>query len=118
MKDAWTFGQNTGIEKKAYISFYSKLIDEFRKKYGIEIKDVSPDGASWIVVQTVPRGKSPSGVALHLRSAVAIDYESNYVPIIHNQGQTKAVFDKINMQGESLERQMETPEIRWERLGS
>lgn len=99
--------------EKAYITFYSKLLDEFRKKADFQIRDVSPDGASWIVIETIPRGEASNGSFnfsfsrdKQLRVELYLD--------LANQEQTKAVFDKLFHQRDEIESHV--GRIEWERL--
>lgn len=99
--------------EKAYITFFSKLLGEFRKKPSFPIRDISPDGASWIVIQTIPRSAATNGSfsfsftrTKKLRVELYLD--------LGNQEETKAVFDKLFAQKDKFESQLGS--IEWERL--
>jgi CBS domain-containing protein len=99
--------------EKAYITFFSKLLDEFRKKANFPVRDISPDGASWMVIQSIPRGAATNGSfsfsftrTKKLRVELYLD--------LGNQEQTKAVFDKLFAQKEKFESQVGP--LVWERL--
>lgn len=101
--------------EKAYITFFSKLLDEVRKKRNFPIRDVSPDGASWMVIQTIPRGAATGGLfsfsftrTKKLRVELYLD--------LGNQEQTKAVFDKLFAQKDNFESQLGA--LEWERLNN
>jgi CBS domain-containing protein len=99
--------------EKAYIAFYSKLLDELRRNSSIPVKDVSPDGASWIVICTVPRDGALAGSFSfsfsrdrRLRVELYLD--------LGDQAQTKAVFDNLLAQKGKIE--AGAGAIEWERL--
>ncbi|PKN92917.1 MAG: hypothetical protein CVU44_12870 [Chloroflexi bacterium HGW-Chloroflexi-6] len=99
--------------EKAYITFFSKLLDEFRKKADFSIREASPDGASWIVIQSIPRSGASFGSFTfsfsrdkRLRIELYLD--------LGDKTQTKDVFDKLFEQRERFA--TELGEIEWERL--
>lgn len=99
--------------EKAYITFFSKLLDEFRKKADFSVREASPDGASWIVIQSIPRSGASFGSFTfsfsrdkRLRIELYLD--------LGDKTQTKDVFDKLFEQREKFE--SELGEIEWERL--
>lgn len=99
--------------EKAYITFFSKLLDEFRKKADFSIREASPDGASWIVIQSIPRSGASFGSFTfsfsrdkRLRIELYLD--------LGDKTQTKDVFDKLFEQRERFA--SELGEIEWERL--
>ena len=99
--------------EKAYITFFSKLLVEFRKKADFSIRDASPDGTSWIVIQTIPRSGGSVGQFTfsftrekQLRVELYLD--------LGDQAKTKLVFDKLFNQREEFHSQL--GEIKWERL--
>lgn len=99
--------------EKAYISFFSKLLDDFKKKIKFPIRDVSPDGVSWIVIQGIPRTGASFGSFnfsftrdRKLRVELYLD--------LGDQTQTKAVFDKLYDQKDFFEETI--GDIGWERL--
>ena len=101
--------------EKSYITFFSKLLDDLRKKATFDIKDVSPDGASWIVIQKVPRSGQAFGSFTfsfsrdkRLRVELYLD--------LQDQDQTKATFDHLYAQRDYFESQV--GEIEWERLNN
>ena len=99
--------------EKAYISFFSSLLDELRKKADFAIKDAYPDGTSWIIVQTIPSGGPAYGsfnysFSRDWRFRVELYLD---LPVQHK---TKAVFDKLLAQKGSVEAQI--GEVSWERL--
>lgn len=106
-----TFGRIVEREK-AYIAFFSKLLDELRAK-NFNLKNVSPDGTSWIAINTLPRTGGSSGMFCfsftrdkRLRVELYLD--------LPDQDQTKAVFDLLIAQKDPIEAQV--GDIQWERL--
>jgi hypothetical protein len=101
--------------EKAYIAFFSKLQDELRKHSKYPIKDLSPDGTSWLVLQTIPRGKTATGQFVcsftrdkRFRIELYLD--------LRDKELTKRVFDKLYEQKATFEAQLGS--IEWERLDS
>lgn len=101
--------------EKLYINFFSKLLEELRKKATFDIKNMSPDGASWIVIQKVPRSGKTCGSFTYsfsrdkrLRVELYLD--------LQNQEQTKAVYDRLYAQKEIFESRV--GKIEWERLNN
>lgn len=98
--------------EKAYITFFSQLLEELRKTPFLT-REVSPDGASWMVVQTIRRDGTTPGMFTfsfsrdrRLRVELYLD--------LGEQTQTKQVFDKLFAQQEQLE--FTLGELVWERL--
>lgn len=99
--------------EKMYINFFSKLLDEFRKKATFPVREIFPDGTSWMVIQTIPQGGPTNGSfsfsftrTKKLRVELYLD--------LGDQQQTKDVFDKLLSQKEKFEAQIE--HLEWERL--
>lgn len=99
--------------EKAYITFFSKLLDELRKKSDFPVRDASPDGASWIVIQTIPSVGPSNGLFnfsftrdKRLRVELYLD--------LGDQEQTKSVFEKLFAQKDKIETQVGA--VEWERL--
>ena len=99
--------------EKAYIAFFSKLLDELRKKANFTIREVSPDGASWIVICSIPEGFASYGSFTfsftrdkRLRVELYLDFA--------DYDMTKKIFDRLYAQREQIEAQVSA--ISWERL--
>jgi CBS domain-containing protein len=106
-----TFGRIVEREK-AYIAFFSKLLDELHAK-NFNLKNVSPDGTSWVAINTLPRSGGSYGKFCfsftrdkRLRVELYLD--------LPDQDQTKAVFDLLIAQKDPIEAQVGA--IQWERL--
>ena len=100
---------------KAYITFFSKLLDELRKKSEVSVKEASLNGASWIVIQNIPHTGATFGSFAFsfsrdrkLRVELYLD--------LGDQVQTKKVFDILYSQKSQFESQL--GDIEWERLDS
>jgi hypothetical protein len=101
--------------EKAYINFFSKLIDELRKKSGVPVRDISPDGASWVVLETVPR-RGPSNGSFNFSFSRDKQLRVELYLDLIDQQKTKFVFDKLFAQKEEIEVQVGA--VEWERLDS
>lgn len=99
--------------EKAYITFFSKLLDELRKKANFHVREISPDGASWIVIQPIPRtGQSYGSFSFSFSRDKRLRVEL-YLDLL-DRDKTKSVFDQLFAQREQFESQV--GEIEWERL--
>ena len=107
-----TFGRIKEREK-AYIAFFSKLLTELRGKADFSVKDVSPDGTSWIVIKNI---STQGGVTSYFTYSFARDRRFRvelYLDFI-DKTQTKAVFDRLFLQKDKIESVVGP--IEWERL--
>lgn len=99
--------------EQAYIRFFSKLISELRKQTDFPLKEISPDGVSWVVVQNLPRN-APVGASLAfsftrdrlLRVELYLD--------LGDQQKNKAVFDRLHEQKAGFEARLGA--LDWQRL--
>ncbi len=99
--------------EKAYIAFFSKLLKELRRMANFPVKDVSPDGTSWIVIKTI---LSQGGVNSYFTFSFARDKRFRvelYLDMV-DKAQNKAVFDKLFLQKDQIESTVGP--IVWERL--
>ena len=101
--------------ERAYIAFFSKLLDDLRKTAKMPVREVSPDGVSWIVIQTLPRRGGQNGVFgfsftrdNRMRVELYLD--------LGDQSQTKAAFDNLLAQKDQIE--APAGSIEWERLNT
>lgn len=100
--------------EQAYIKFFSNLLDEL-KKVDFPIKKVSPDGASWIVIQTLPRiGGSFGSFTFSFSRDKRLRVEL-YLDL-GDREKTKEAFDQLFGQKDQIENQAGV--IEWERLDS
>ena len=109
-----TFSRLVGREK-AYISFFSKLLDELKSKADFPVKTPSPDGTSWIVIQNVPRSGTSYG-AFSFSFSRDKRFRVELYLDLGSQAETKAVFDMLYLQKELIDAQIS--EVEWERLDS
>jgi hypothetical protein len=98
--------------EKAYISFFSKLLDDLRKNH-FPVRDVSPDGASWIVLQPIPRNGPSYGDFIFSFSRDRRLRVELYLDLLDKE-KTKAAFDQLYAQKNQFESQV--GDIEWERL--
>ena len=98
--------------EKAYIKFFSKLLEEFRNYPDFPLRDVSPGGTSWLIVQTLPKVSGAFSVTFTRGKRMRVELYLD----TGDQIQTKAIFDKLYAQKENLEKKLGS--IEWERLNN
>jgi len=99
--------------EKAYINFFGILLDELKKKADFPIRDSSPDGTSWVVIQTAPLKEKAHGSFVMAFSRLKRFRVEVYLDF-GDQAANKAVFDILYAQKAVLEAQ--TGPMSWERL--
>lgn len=99
--------------EKAYIEFFSKLLQELRDKANFPIKQVSSDGTNWVVCQTIA---SPGFVVGQFNYSFARGnrFRVEMYMDTFNQETTKQVFDNLYAQRAHLENVL--GELSWERI--
>ncbi|HMN12804.1 MAG TPA: DUF4268 domain-containing protein [Bellilinea sp.] len=100
--------------ERMYIDFFSALLAQFRERATFDVKEVSPDGSSWVAVQSLPySGKKVAllGFAFthgqRFRAELYID--------TGDRDETKAIFDALLAQRYAIEEDV-GEELTWERL--
>ena len=99
--------------EKAYIEFFSGLLNKLRNKGDFPERGVSPDGASWIPWQLV---SIPGNIVGYFNFSFSRDHQFR-VELYLDTGEqetTKQIFDYIRAQQAKLE--SELGEISWERI--
>ena len=99
--------------EKAYIDFFSKLLNELRKRADFPVRQASPDGTSWIVCQNL----APTG-----HTVGQFNYSFTFgkrfrVELYLDTGEqktTKEIFDRIHSRRQEIEAAL--GEVRWERI--
>lgn len=95
--------------EKAYIDFFSSLLQQLREAGKVPVRDASPDGSSWIIVVQEPQitffGFS---FARGKRFRVELYLDTG------EQNTTKQIFDRIYAHKDVIESQMGS--LSWERL--
>lgn len=99
--------------EKAYIDFFSMVLTELNKKANFPVKNVSPDGSSWMVVADVPNS-SPKYGSFVFAFTRGNRFRVELYLDLYDQEKTKMVFDAIHKQKDELEAKMGS--INWERL--
>lgn len=99
--------------EKAYIAFFSKLLEDLRQQPDFPFKPVSPDGASWMVVQNLPRSGSRGQFVFSFTRDRRMRVEL-YLDL-GDQAATKAAFDRLAARKDEFERELGEP-LTWERL--
>ena len=100
--------------ERMYIDFFSALLAQFRERATFDVKEVSPDGSSWVAVQGLPY----SGKKLALLS-FAFTHGQRFRAELYidtgDQDETKAIFDALYAQRHQIEEDV-GEELTWERL--
>lgn len=107
------FARSEERERK-YIDFFSALLAEFRDRATFEVKEVSPDGSSWVAVQSLPY----SGKKVALLSFAFTHGQRFRAELYIDTGdkdETKAIFDALYAQRHEIEEDV-GEELTWERL--
>jgi CBS domain-containing protein len=95
--------------EKAYIDFFSSLLQQVRENGSVPVRDASPDGTSWIVVvQEAQITFFGFSFARGRRFRVELYLDTG------DQGTTKQIFDRLYDQKETTESAMGP--LSWERL--
>ncbi len=99
--------------EKAYIEFFSRLLVELRKKPAPRVRDLSPDGASWIFINGVPE-PGPQyaffGFSFSRNNLLRVEM---YIDA-YSQEKTKQIFDTLKSQRDYFESQVGP--LNWERI--
>lgn len=99
--------------EKSYIDFFNKLLVQLRHKSNIPIREISPDGTSWISLRTLlPEG--PSAAYFNISFARGRRLRVELYIDTGDQKTTKQIFDRIYAHKEALEASL--GEISWERI--
>jgi CBS domain-containing protein len=99
--------------EEAYIRFFSALLTELRKKADFSIKDISPDGASWMEFQGLPK-KGPQCAWLNFSFSRNNRFRVELYIDTNNQATTKQIFDHLYSQRETVEKELGA--LNWERI--
>jgi CBS domain-containing protein len=99
--------------EKAYIAFYSKLLDELRHAGSMPIRNgLSPDGQNWVSLWTIPPGSADGSFNYSFSRDRRMRVEL-YLDL-GDKSRTKAVFDLLHRDCETFEAILGP--ISWERL--
>ncbi len=99
--------------EKAYIDFFGSVLGKLRRKSDFSVRDVSPDGASWIVCQNVlARGTTCAQFSYSFAHGRRFRVEL-YIDT-SNRETTKQVFEYMFARRESIERELH--DLSWERI--
>ena len=97
---------------RAYIDFFGKLLKE-TKKTDFPLRDVSPDGSSWIACKTISTpGYAVASFTFSFTRGQRFRIEL-YLDT-YDQGTTKQVFDRIQAERTTIEASLGT--LSWERI--
>lgn len=99
--------------EKAYIDFFGSLLADLRRNANFLVKDISPDGAGWIVIQRIPRtGQTFASYVISFSRTKKLRIEL-YLDLL-DKDQTKLAFEKLLEKKGEFEAQL--GQIEWERL--
>jgi CBS domain-containing protein len=99
--------------EKAYIAFFSKLVSDLRTKADFQIKDLSPDGTSWIVIQNITHSGKTPGIFVYSFSRDKRFRIELYLDLGEKEA-TKTSFNKLLEQKDAIEGQLGS--VEWEKL--
>ncbi len=99
--------------EKAYIEFFGNLLNDLRGSGNFSIRDISPDGASWVVIQKIPRlGQTFASYVASFSRTKKLRIEL-YLDLL-DKDQTKLAFEKLLEKKPEFESQLGV--LEWERL--
>jgi CBS domain-containing protein len=111
-----TFAQIKEREK-AYIDFFSGLLQELRKVASFHVREAGPDGLSWMIIARVPRTGVQAGFlgfsfARHGRFRVELYIDSN------EKERNKRLFDTLYLHKDEIQAELKgiTGSLEWERM--
>lgn len=99
--------------EKAYIDFFSLLLEQLRKQAEFPLRQVSPDGTNWVVCQTV---STPGYIAGEFNYSFARgkQFRIEFYIDTYDQASTKKIFDLIYNQKAEIEARLGG--LSWERI--
>jgi len=100
--------------EKAYIEFFSVLQTDVREKTSFPLKDVGPDGQSWLTVAALPEG-GPQCMYFIFSFARSKRFRVELYIDTTDQGKNKHIFDQLYTDCDSLQAAVDE-QISWERL--
>jgi len=99
--------------EKAYIDFFSVLLEQLRKKTNFPLRQVSLDGTNWVVCQTI---STPGYIVGQFVFSFAQrkQFRVEFYIDTYEKETTKKVFDLIYGQKSEIEERL--GELNWERI--
>jgi hypothetical protein len=102
-------------EDQKHISFYSDIIAELRKQ-DFPIRDtISPNGARWLYVSTLPLETTDQHAQFRFYFATKDKFRVSLYIDTGIKEQNKAIFDHIYQQRDEIEEEMDNT-LSWERM--
>jgi hypothetical protein len=98
---------------KSYIKFFSRVLSELRDRDDIAIRNISPDGASWMILKGIPDPGPQYGYFGYSFSRNRRFRVELYIDA-YDQKKTKEIFDRLYADRDLLESQIDP--ITWERI--
>ena len=100
--------------ERAYIHFFSALQTDVRENTSFPLKDVGPDGQSWLTAATLPEG-GPQSLYFIFSFARGGRFRVELYIDTTDQEKNKRIFDQLHATHGELQVAMDT-DISWERL--
>jgi len=100
--------------EKAYIDFFSELLTDLKEKAKFNVRDVSPDGQSWIVIYTLPEN-GPQLALLSVSFARGKRLRVEIYIDTNDKNENKSIFDRIYHHKEKIESAL-GDQLSWERM--
>jgi len=100
--------------EQAYIAFWSDVLENIKKIENIKIRNVSPDGSSWVDLISLPlNSKKKSSISLSF--TLKRQFRMELYIDTGNKEENKKIFDKLYNNQNEIENLI-GQEISWERL--
>lgn len=100
--------------EKAYIDFFSSLLDLLRKAASFQVKQVSPDGQNWVIVHSLPE-RGPQLAVLNYSFARNNRFRVELYIDTGVRQENKSVFDALYSQKAIIEDALNL-QLSWERI--
>jgi hypothetical protein len=99
--------------ERAYIAFFNALLVELREKATFPVKDISPDGANWIVIAELPQ-RTPKLAWVNYSFARGKQFRVELYIDTGEKAKNKRSFDRLLERKDEFELALGT--ISWERI--
>ena len=99
--------------EKAYIEFFSRLLENLRQEADFPVKNINPDGSNWVICKALSTASSERTIFVY-SFARGKRFRVEFYIDTSVWETTKQIFDKIYAQRSILE--AELGEISWERI--
>jgi hypothetical protein len=100
--------------ERAYIHFFSALQTDMREKTSFPLRNIGPDGQSWLTAATLPEG-GPQSLYFIFSFARGGRFRVELYIDTTDQEKNKCIFDQLHTTHDELQADIDT-DISWERL--